>query len=546
MAFSSRSALESLAQVVLFQEDFEAGRAEGWELEGEWHVERTDGNYILSGAGHHFAYPNVAGWSDCIIEARVKILSGGFHFNVRESGSTGHVRYFLGLSESGSGLNKQIGSDFFSLPAPGIAIGRDNWHIVKIILEGPGRDNWHIVKIILEGPNIKIYVDDVLVLDYTDTDNPILCGRFSFETLDDSSVHFDDVIVTDLSQPEIICGNRTALVGDSFSLDVKLAQNALWRLAGFQFDLFYDGSLLQAVEITYGDVLSRDSGTAYYNEPTIDNTEGQISSILCARTSEGGLRGDGVLATITFKAMRAGESAIKLQKVKLSDSHGQRIEATITDGSINIHVLREYSVHLVEGINLISVPLDDARISKLNDLADVLGGTDAVTMIISYDTQNQQFLTYRPTFPVTSLTNVAVVGGAGYIVVMKTPQNVNFEGLAWPGDVSLTSGINLIAVPVNDARISKLSDLSELIGTDLTMVISYDTKAKKFVTFMPTFPLESPANVAVAGGTGYIVVMKAPKSIGFEGESWASVPAGTAPSTYSSAEHDDHTSAGGG
>jgi hypothetical protein len=200
------------------------------------------------------------------------------------------------------------------------------------------------VKAFLEGPNIRIYIDDVLILDYTHTDNPLLFGRFYLETLGDSCVQFDDVIVTDLNHPEIACGSDIVSEGGLLSLDISLTQNAS-KVAGFQFDVGYDPSLLQVTNVVYGHILNGNDDAAYYNPPTIDNTAGKVRGILGVRTTEGGLRIDGILATIVFKALRIGESVIELQNVKLSDRRGQEIEITVVNGRVDIHIKVEGDVN---------------------------------------------------------------------------------------------------------------------------------------------------------------------------------------------------------
>lgn len=166
---------------LLFQDDFEDGVARGWALEPSWDVSLESGNYVLTGGGHSFARPNASGWSDYTIEARFKLIKGGFHFNLRENIGDGHIRYFLGVDTGGLSLSKQITSDFFDLSHANVPLELDSWYTAKAVLEGNG---------------IKIYLDDTLVLNYTDNDIPIFSGISSFETLDDSIVYFDDILVT--------------------------------------------------------------------------------------------------------------------------------------------------------------------------------------------------------------------------------------------------------------------------------------------------------------------------------------------------------------
>jgi len=168
---------------ILFEEHFESGRADGWSLDPGWLVERDPDGFVLSGSQHSWAVPLVSGWTDYEIHARVKLLSGSFHFNVRCTLDY-MTRYFVHVGTDGLGLSKQIDQDFFDLVR--IQPGRG-------ALE---RDRWYVVKIALNRTEIKVYVDGDLKIRYVDEDLPIRVGGVAFETLDDSHVHFDDIVVT--------------------------------------------------------------------------------------------------------------------------------------------------------------------------------------------------------------------------------------------------------------------------------------------------------------------------------------------------------------
>jgi photosystem II stability/assembly factor-like uncharacterized protein len=169
----------------LFEDDFEDGFADGWNLELGWDVTLEGGNFVLRGQGHHWAEPVIDGLVDCVIEAKIKLLTGGFHFVFRKSEQrvsdteTVFSRYFLGLSKNRLSLNKQIGMDFFNL-------------YESLLYLDP--DSWHVVRIVLEGKSIKVYLDNALGFEFTDSEEPLLFGTFAFETLEDSQVHFDDVV----------------------------------------------------------------------------------------------------------------------------------------------------------------------------------------------------------------------------------------------------------------------------------------------------------------------------------------------------------------
>lgn len=166
---------------ILFQDNFEDRNADGWALDPGWDVSLESGNYVLTGCGHSFARPNLSGWSDYTIEVGFKLVKGSFHFNLRENLYAGHIRYFLGVHTGRLSLSKQITSDFFDLSQSNVSLELNRWYTVRAVVDGN---------------SIKVYLDGTPVINYTDADIPILSGISSFETLDDSIAHFDDISVT--------------------------------------------------------------------------------------------------------------------------------------------------------------------------------------------------------------------------------------------------------------------------------------------------------------------------------------------------------------
>ncbi len=98
---------------VLFREDFETGRADGWNLESGWKVVQDGDNYVLSGSGQlQFATPEDHTWDDYRVRFRLKLEQGTIHLNYRTLvlGET-WTRYFIGFSEIGFRLSKTASSN---------------------------------------------------------------------------------------------------------------------------------------------------------------------------------------------------------------------------------------------------------------------------------------------------------------------------------------------------------------------------------------------------------------------------------------------------
>lgn len=168
---------------VLFSDDFEDGKADGWEVivaEGPsagWKVEREGTNYVFSGRGHSLVRLKEGGWSDYRFKAKVKLIEGSLHLNYRLSGC---IRYFIGFNNGGLYLSRTLPCGTHTDLRRSSA-----YHAFG---------QWYTIEILGVGANIKIYIDGVLKIDYTDA-NPVLFGTIGLEALPGSRVLVDDVQV---------------------------------------------------------------------------------------------------------------------------------------------------------------------------------------------------------------------------------------------------------------------------------------------------------------------------------------------------------------
>ncbi|MBM3152817.1 MAG: hypothetical protein FJZ96_11570 [Chloroflexi bacterium] len=166
------------AQAYDYQEDFEDGLAQGWELESGWRVTLDGSNRVLSGQGHTWARSNQSFTGDMRLSFRVKLLGGRVHFVLR---LTDAGRYFIGFDADGSDLNKQYFPDeFHNSLASGSAPHSPN--------------RWYQVEIVMQGSTVEFLVDGTREWSYTDP-QPLAGGSFAFETLDDSQAYVDDIRV---------------------------------------------------------------------------------------------------------------------------------------------------------------------------------------------------------------------------------------------------------------------------------------------------------------------------------------------------------------
>ena len=163
---------------ILFQDDFDSGTTEKWELETGWDLEFHEGNFVLGGSGRRWA--RLRGdhdWTDYSAKFRMKIVRGGFHLNYR-LGRRG--RYFLGFGEHGAVLRKEAPWGTFHEQAGYSGYCPPN--------------TWHTMEVRVVNGTARFYIDGQLFLEHTDP-APLARGAIAFETLEDSRVLFDDVVV---------------------------------------------------------------------------------------------------------------------------------------------------------------------------------------------------------------------------------------------------------------------------------------------------------------------------------------------------------------
>ena len=170
-------------EVVLFQEDFDDGQVQGWDLEPGWVI--TEG--MLRGDRHSWARPTAGPWQDFRLRFRLRLQQGAIHFIYRLNDAG---RYFIGFHGDGSYLKKQYWPETFidcrSEPASGSV-----------------RGHWYDIEIAGSGSRLQFTVDGELEWEYTDP-NPLIEGGFAFETLDDSMADIDDIVKINKKQAEQI------------------------------------------------------------------------------------------------------------------------------------------------------------------------------------------------------------------------------------------------------------------------------------------------------------------------------------------------------
>ena len=117
----------------------------------------------------------------------------------------------------------------------------------------------------------------------------------------------------------------TLHAGETFTLDLNAAD--VYDLAGWQFDITFDPSVLEVLEVKEGEFLKTGGGTTFFQKGSIDNATGKITKLSSARLSEVGVSGTGTLLSVTFTAKAGGETRLSVHNVQLGSITGRIITA---------------------------------------------------------------------------------------------------------------------------------------------------------------------------------------------------------------------------
>ena len=143
-------------------------------------------------------------------------------------------------------------------------------------------------------------------------------GYFGFEEGTEYSVSVDPRIGYTFSKPLIY-------LGDTFTLDLNVEN--IHNLGGWQFDIAFDHTVLEAVEVNEGNFLKTQGGATFFQRGTIQNRSGKIAGLSSARLSEDGVSGTGALLSATFIAKSAGQTRFRLDNFQLASITGKPITA---------------------------------------------------------------------------------------------------------------------------------------------------------------------------------------------------------------------------
>lgn len=206
------------------------------------------------------------------------------------------------------------------------------------------------------------------------------------------------------------------------------------------------------------------------------------------------------------------------------------------DGTIRLWEIAppplEFLLSIPDGISLIHVPLKVTAvegmaktIESVSDLYDVLndarGGADIVNFLITYDSQNQEWLSYFGPSDKDTPADRTLTDDTGIIAGLKAPVSVSLTGnpLGTDGNstITLNQGLNVVGIPLNDSRINRVSDLFALqgIGGNVPVIILTDGGDFKLVG-----RAGDPGDIEVTGGQAFTMTASQEAVVDISGDAW--------------------------
>jgi len=124
--------------------------------------------------------------------------------------------------------------------------------------------------------------------------------------------------------------------GEQFTIDIQVTPGE--AIAGVQFNLAFDASLLSVDSVAEGDLLTQDGASTYFSAGTINNGTGSISGVAGAIITPGQTVADnGTFAIVTMTAgMTGGTSSLTLSNVVVGDINGQAVTANVVNSSVAV------------------------------------------------------------------------------------------------------------------------------------------------------------------------------------------------------------------
>jgi hypothetical protein len=146
-----------------------------------------------------------------------------------------------------------------------------------------------------------------------------------------STAYADETTIVSVSAPSEV------EAGKQFTVSIMVEPGT--AIAGVQFNLSFDQSLVTASNVTEGNLLSQNGAATYFNPGTINNTAGTISGVAGAIITPGQtVSTAGTFATITLTAgTQRRTCSLTLSGVVVGNANGQSVPVSLISGQVIVN-----------------------------------------------------------------------------------------------------------------------------------------------------------------------------------------------------------------
>ena len=129
--------------------------------------------------------------------------------------------------------------------------------------------------------------------------------------------------------------SQTVAPGESFSVNISVTPDT--GMAGMQFDLVFNASLVRVNSVLEGDLLKQNGTDTAFVEGTVDNTAGTITNVFGCILGPYNVTAPGTFAIISMTAMdTSGTSNLDLVDVIVSDPYGYATDVELASGTVTV------------------------------------------------------------------------------------------------------------------------------------------------------------------------------------------------------------------
>lgn len=120
------------------------------------------------------------------------MMGAMIRFNKNSNGTVTTYLFALDRHDNGGGIGKGAYNGLLKITNKGFAFG--NVQLLQRVNKVWARNSWINYKLVAKDNNIKVYMNNQLIIDYTDNSNPIMTGSYGFFSYSQANSMYKDIV----------------------------------------------------------------------------------------------------------------------------------------------------------------------------------------------------------------------------------------------------------------------------------------------------------------------------------------------------------------